>query len=250
MPRLVSQLLALLLWIGLWLTPASQASATALAPLRIVLGADTTGDQCQGPLAALLNELLTVRSQIAYQCDTAPWARAQTLVREHKRDALITTRNADRDRYTIATQIALIEAPLQLYTRYDHPRLAELQTIRKPLEAAPFRVLSYRGDSWAEQQLIAMGLPVDWSKDSSTVLKKLAAGRGDIYFQNRYDTDRLLRHLRLEQEVIALPTRFGTIARFLLIDRDSAFAADVERINYALHQMQQDGSLQRLQQAL
>jgi len=50
--------------------------------------------------------------------------------------------------------------------------------------------------------------------------------------------------------VIALPTRFGTIARFLLIDRDSAFAADVERINYALHQMQQDGSLQRLQQAL
>ena len=249
MPRLVPRLLALLLGIGSWLLPVSTASATTAEPLRIVLGADTTGDQCQGPLAALLHELLTVRSQIAFHCDTAPWARAQTLVREHKRDALITTRNADRDRYTIATEVALIEAPLQLYTRRDHPRLAELAAIRTPVDAAPFRILSYRGDSWAEQHLIAAGLTVDWSKDSSTVLKKLAAGRGDLYFQNRYDTNRLLRHLQLDQELIALPTPFGTIARYLLIDRDSAFAAEADRINQALHQMQQDGSLQRLQQA-
>lgn len=239
----IQRLVCLLLWL-------SSAAMAEPVPLRIVLGADSHGDQCQGPLAALLQELLVVRSGIAYVCDSAPWARAQTLVREHRRDALITTRNAERERYLQSTAIALIEAPLRLYTRRDHPRLAELKQIRAPVEASPFQILSYRGDSWAEQHLISAGLPVDWSKDSSTVLKKLVAGRGDLYFQNSYDTNRLIRQLNLQGQIIALPTAFDTISRYLMIDRDSAFAHQIGRINQALAAMQADGSLKRLQNPL
>lgn len=227
-------------------TLSTQLPVAAQPPLRIVLGQDLSGDQCQGLTGAVLREALTVRNGITFQCDSMPWARAQMMLKSAERDALVALPTDERAAYTRAGTEPVISARLMLFTHANHAQLAAIRQIKTLADAKPFRVMSYRGDGWAQQQLGAAGVAVEWSEDSSTVLRKLVSGRGDLYFQTDKDTWAQIKQLQLTDSIVALPTEFGLINRHLLIRSGSAYVADLPRIDAALQAMKKDGSWAKL----
>ncbi len=238
---------ALLCWLVVMPLLAG-ASDVSTAPLRIVLGEDSRENQCESATGALLRELLQLRNGIAFECSVMPWQRAQLSVKSGERDALVALPTTERLQYAVASQVPVIKARMVAFTRADHPQMAALRLLRTPIDAKPYRILSYRADGWAQQQLVPLGLAIEWSEDSATVLKKLAAARGDLFFQNDVDTRRLIRQLGLEQTLLQLPMDFGRIDRHLLIRRDHPATALLPKLDASLRQMHADGSIKRIEQ--
>lgn len=240
-----------------WLSPAMLVCLLAMfspgihatpAPLvRIVFGEEAIEDQCQSVAGNTLREAFT-RAGVEMHCETLPWERAQMLVKAGERDAFLASQNAERASYAVASKEAVLRSRMVLFAASNHPKLAELRQIRTLAELKPFRVLSYRGDGWAKAHLLPLGIKVEWSEDPSTVLRKIASGRGDVFVQTDQDTLRLLRQLKLDQQITMLATPFGTVEHFLMVSKISPQLDLLPRFDAAIRAMRQDGTLQRLQQ--
>ncbi len=81
----------------------------------------------KGSLLAVMDELLGNRLKLSVQHAAYPWARAQAMVKAGQADGFVTAATPERAQYTIATTEWLYQSRLTLFTRANHPRLAELQ---------------------------------------------------------------------------------------------------------------------------
>ncbi len=222
------------------------STPTAQPALRIVFGEESAEDQCQGFAGEILREALTHRAGVKLVCDSLPWERAQLMVKAGQRDAFLSTKNADRASYTVAGNEPVLTSRMVIFTSTRHPKLAALQQIKTVAELKPYRVLTYRGDGWAKSHLLPAGINVEFSEDPSTVLRKLASGRGDLFVQTDVDTSRLIQQLNLDAQLTMLPNAFGVVQHFLMISKLSPWQSAQPRFDAAFRAMRADGTLERM----
>ncbi len=237
--------ICLIAWMAV--TLSGQAS-DALPPLRIVLGETEIDEQCQTLAGDILHEALVARAGLNIVCDSQPWARAQVMVQQGERDAMLTVRTSERDRYTRTGEVPAMTLNIVMFTRRQHPLLSSLQKIRHLSELAPYQVLSYHGDGWSKKHLAPLSIPIEYSDDLRSVLLKLSRGRGDVFLQSDLDTWQQIRWLKLDTELIMLPTAFEALPYYLLIRSGSPYVEKLPKMDQAFAAMQFDGSLDKLYQ--
>ncbi|NQD38865.1 transporter substrate-binding domain-containing protein [Permianibacter sp. IMCC34836] len=227
---------------------ADTASSPALSPLRLVFGEEASQDQCRGMSAQVLEEVLSKRLGIEFSCETLPWPRAQLMVKDGERDAFLSTRTDERASYSVSSNEPVLTYRMRLFTSRLHPQLQTLREVKTLADLQPFVALTYRGDGWAKKHLVPAGIRIEWSESPGTVLRMLAAGRGDFYVQTDLDTELQIRRMKLDNRLISLPQEFGTAEIYLMIGKTSPYVDKLPAIDAALQVMKKDGSWQRIYQ--
>ncbi|NQD38866.1 transporter substrate-binding domain-containing protein [Permianibacter sp. IMCC34836] len=227
---------------------SNAAAIEALPPLHVVFGEEATQDQCKGMAQQVLEEALSKRAGIAFDCEAMPWERAQLMVKGGERDAFVTTKTAERASYTVAGNEPVLTYRMVMFTSATHPKLAALREIKTLADVLPYQVLTYRGDGWAKNNLLPAGIKVELSEGPSAVLKKIAAGRGDLFFQTDWDTRQQIKRMNLDKLVIELPQEFGTAYFYLMIGKNSPYVKMLAKIDAQILAMKKDGSWERIYQ--
>ncbi len=198
----------------------------------------------QGTLPTVLDELLGQRLKLSVQHAAYPWARAQAMVKAGQADGFVTAETPERMQYTVATSEWLYQTRLTLFTRADHPRLAELQKLRGMEELADTKIGSYMGHGWVQAKL--GHLKVYYATDRETALRMLLAKRFDVVADVSVSARKGIENMGLETRVLELPITLDASEARLLIGKTSPLLNHIQAINDAIRTMKTDGTLARL----
>jgi hypothetical protein len=107
-------------------------------------------------------------------------------------------------------------------------------------------LLSYLGDGWARAHLENAGFQVAWSRDLATVLKQLAAQRGDLCISAEVEAMPLIHAMGIEDQVIMLPEVLDTLEFKIQISKLSPHLSKLPVIDAAIRSMHADGTIERI----
>lgn len=198
----------------------------------------------RGILVDLLTEALQERLAVPVSHQGFPWSRAQRMVQQGLADALCTVPTAERLAYAAASREAVASSTFTLFTRRDHPRLAELKQARTLDDLREFALIHYEGSSWAREHLTAS--PVIWTISQAHALRMVAAGRGDGFIDASEPLRINIRTLNLTRQLVELPQVFDTQAFHLLIRMDNPAREILPRFDAVLRRMRAEKANARI----
>lgn len=220
------------------------------APLQLVVASiDNSPSAAIVPCSALyfvIAKQALERAHIAYTCEALPWKRAQLMVQQGERDALVTLATDERAAYSQASHEIVYKVHLVAFINALHPQREQLAKLSTIEQLRHWRVLSYLGDGWAKSHLEDAGITVDWSRDRVTVLDKLIALHGDLWIADYISAVPLIRAMNKQKAIAMLADDFGTYNFRFLIGRHSTYLARLSAIDAALKSMREDGTSARL----
>ena len=236
-------LLALILLLGCVQPSAGQGPLT-VAHTFFEPFAWSEGSTSKGIYVDVLTEAIKNRLGIPVQFIQYPWKRAQLLVQNGRYDSFVTLVTPARLAYTDACQVPVVVATMGVFTYANHPRLEEMKTIRQVSDLAGYRLTTYLGHGWAQKHLA--GFNVDYSGvDLKSVLRMIAARRGDLTVEPVEVVVYNLRKLGLKKEVIRVPgVSFGRLEFKLMISKQSPYHGIIPELDHVMAGMAEDGSLQ------
>jgi polar amino acid transport system substrate-binding protein len=179
------------------------------------------GGALKGILVDVLDEVIGRRLGQACRHEGLPWPRAQSLVERGERDAICTIATSQRLAYAVAAEVPVVSAPICVFLRADHPRLAAYAQARDlaELRALQPTVLSYSANGWAKDRLAEFN--VEWGGDFNSALKMLLARRGDIMVENSLVMQHSLKRLSGGGLLRRLPNALDQAHFQLLVGRQS-----------------------------
>lgn len=203
-------------------------------------------EQMRGIFIDVIDEALTNRLGISVTHEGYPWKRAQAMVQNGEADGMCTIITPERLAYAQGTTIPIITANFKMFTAANHPRLDQLQQVKTLQDLTAFKLVDVLGSGWAEQNLKDMD--VHFVASYQQVFLLLESGRDDVAIRNDWQTRYMVKKLGFEGKIIALPQPMTPEAQpySILIGKKSPFAAQIERLNAVLKQMEQDGTLQMI----
>jgi polar amino acid transport system substrate-binding protein len=212
--------------------------ADRLAPISFV-----EQGRVRGAWVAVMEELGR-RLQLRVDHQAYPWARAQIMVKTGRADGMVTTANAERLSYALASQEVLLLNETRIFVRPSHPQFEALQAVREPAGLAGFKVTSYLGNGWLRARMPEG--QVKWLRTLDDVLQ-LAAREPDLVLVEGERLMRpVLRRLQLEQAFVAVGAPLDQTSTRLLIARRSPHAEQLAAFDQTLALMRKDGSLARI----
>ena len=199
----------------------------------------------QGLLIDLMNEALQVRMGVPVRHEGYPWKRAQQRVKDGLADAFVTGATEERRTYTaISTEPVFVDEDV-LYTWRGHPRMAELRSVTSVRDLSSFKIVTYLGNGWAEQNL--EGMDVRWLARQRTVLEMLSKRRGDVTIENALVTSAALSRLGLGEDVVRVPGVVMTdYAYSLCINRRSPHVGLLRDFDRVIRAMRAEGIVDRI----
>ena len=244
--------LALVLALAAGVSPMFQAHAEELKFVYF----DTYEPFSFGEQAAVKGMLIDVVTEAVSRVEggyTAthtglPWKRAQAMVEAGEADGFITTATAERKAYATFTEHQGLLGRRALFYAPENPKREAIEAAASVEDVAAFTVVDYLGNGWAKSNLEDKGVKINWVSDSETVLKVVAAQRGDVHVGN-YDTGRITRDkLGMTNEVAAKPIDFMAPVEMRIGIRNSyPNAAElVGKLNTALEAMHADGTVEAI----
>lgn len=196
-----------------------------------------------GLFVDLVDELFVNRLGIAVRYTEYPWARAQEQVKNGIEDAYISTPTPERKSYTIPLKTPLLMMDKVLFTYKNHPDIKTMKKITDIAELKHYRVLDYQGNGWAKKHLVDDNkIAVEFSEGFESVLKKLAARRGDIIVENPQLVSFNLQLIGLKESVVKIPVTFDSAPFTLCISQQSQYKNIIDKIETALQEMKDDGT--------
>lgn len=198
-----------------------------------------------GVLIDIAEELVHNRLGVKISHQGYPWKRSQHLVRMGKADALITN-GPMRKEWAEHSSEVVVNLQHMLYVKAGGPKLDRLKRVRTIDDLKPFTLVDERGSAWAEKNLIGRGIKVHWVADHDTMYRLVAKGRVDavayIDIMARYH----IKILGLQAQLIELPLDTIPVPFHIVIGKKSPYVKMLPKIDEAIRQMRQDGTLQKI----
>ena len=203
--------------------------------------------ETKGVFIDMVEEILGNRLGYKIVYTEYPWKRAQQKVHDGKEDAYITTPTPERLKYTEVGDNPLIVMQKSVFTYVDNPRIERLKNIKKFEDLREFKVLDYLGNGWSEKRLVEeTGILPDYSPSIDSVLKKLAAKRGDIFIEDSTIVNYNMRILGLSDKIVELPVVLESTEFKLCVSKKSSFKNNLDKIDKIISDMTKDGSLTKI----
>lgn len=234
-----------LIWLCLCTALLAPAQAQPLAPLRVVTTETPGKDPCALPQFVIFKQAMD-RLQRSYVCEAMPWARAQRMVEEGQRDAMITYPSAARLLYSQASLEPVIQVEQRLFTSRHHPQRKLLDQVRELADLKPWLAVTYLGDGWSTQHLQPLNIKIHHTKTLDHAFRMLALGRADFTIESDIYARADLQRLGLRDDVVMLSPVFGQVAYHLLINKDSPHLELLPLLDASLVAMKNDGTLDKI----
>ena len=198
----------------------------------------------QGILIDVLNESLQVRMKIPVTHSGYPWARAQRMVQVGEADAFVTVPTPERKTYTNVSTEPVVIATFTIFVKKGYPKAEALKKIKTPSELKGYRIGHYLGSGWAEKNLA--GMKPDLTSSLDLTLKKLAAGRFDVFTDVSQVVRYRIKELGFENQIIELPNIIDSSTFNLCIRKNSQYADIIPRFDETIRKMREEGKLQEI----
>jgi polar amino acid transport system substrate-binding protein len=199
----------------------------------------------QGILIDIADELLQNRLGIKVSHQGHPWQRSQHLVRMGKADALITN-GPMRQEWAVHSSEVVLKLQHMLYVKAGGPKLDRLKKVRTIDDLKSFTLVDERGSAWAEKNLVERGIEVHWVADKDTMFRLVAKGRVDAVAYIDILARYYIKILGLQAQFIELPLDTVPVPLHIVIGKRSSYRKVVPKIDWAIRQMEQDGTLQKI----
>jgi polar amino acid transport system substrate-binding protein len=208
---------------------------------------DKDTQETKGVFIDMVEEILGNRLGYKIVYTEYPWKRAQLQVHNGKEDAYITTPTPERLKHTEIGDKPLIVMQKVIFTYSNNPKIELLRNIKNFEDLRQFKVLDYLGNGWGKKRLVEeTGISPDYSPSVDSVLKKLAAKRGDIFIEDSTIVNYNIRLLGLSNETVELPVILEATEFKLCVSKKSSFKNDNDKIDKIISEMVKDGALTRI----
>ena len=208
---------------------------------------DKDTQETKGVFIDMIEEILGNRLGYKIVYTEYPWKRAQLQVHNGKEDAYITTPTSERLKYTEVGEKPFIVMQKVIFTYSNNPKIELLRNIKNFEDLRQFKVLDYLGNGWGKKRLVEETvISPDYSPTIDSVLKKLAAKRGDIFIEDSTIVNYNIRILGLSKEIVELPIILETTEFKLCISKKSSFKNDIDKVDKIISDMIKDGALTRI----
>ena len=191
------------------------------------------------------------RLGIPLKVELYPWSRAQKILTEGAGDGMVTVLTDKRKPYVISSDPVLLAAE-QIFANESNPRIDEIMAIRSLQELRSFRIVETIGSGWTDENL--QEAEIIWVPDMDNAFLMLITNRADIYIANGFTGAYFIRK-RVSigdsfsegyKHIITNPYPLNTVAFRLLVKEDSPYVRIIDDFNSTIHQMQLDGTIQRI----
>ncbi|MFH1913281.1 MAG: transporter substrate-binding domain-containing protein [Pseudomonadota bacterium] len=166
-----------------------------------------------GILVDCMDELLGARMGLTLTHRGLDWPSAQAMLESGQGDVLCTNPTAARRKYTLFTDMPVVESLPSIFCAVDNPRLAEIDAVTDLDGLRPFRQVDYAGNGWATQTFSADHAIT--SVDSlSTALSMVASLEADIFVGNSLAALHTIREAGLKDRMRARELPVGEPSSF------------------------------------
>ena len=192
----------------------------------------------------LFDQELGIRVAIAVY----PWKRCQAMVRTGSADIMVTIPTAERLKYAITHNRPIWTKRRILYTYSGHPRIDAIGQIDglAAIRNGGYRVISYLGNGWIENQVKGSGIPVTFANSVNGMYRMLAAKRGDLIIEERSLAAPRIIDLGLIGKIIETSGVGSESGFHILISRKSTHAAHIDQLDRGVEAMRQSGRLSQI----
>lgn len=227
--------------------PAFVRYATAESPPFLVSDRSRSSG-VSGLWADVLNEILSKRMGLPWNCVLLPWKRVQADVQSGNADLIITVPSEERLAYAIATNHPVFEGYLHVYTYKGHPKIKEIRRIQGvgDIQRLGLVPVTNLGNNWHRENIDVAGIPTHYAPADENIARFLAARRADIMIELPATMNPMVKSLGLAQSIEMTPARFGPIGFHILVGRKSPLASSMDALNQAVDRFIQDGTRKHL----
>jgi ABC-type amino acid transport substrate-binding protein len=200
----------------------------------------------RGVYIDILKQIFEVPLRVPVIYVDYPWKRAQTAVKEGLADVMITVATPDRLQYALKSELPVLEMYLHVYTYRDHPRLAEISTIRSGDDILKMRLkpVTNLGNVWHKNNIDHLGVETHYVPSEENAFLFLAARRADITIEPLIAGNYLIKQLDLAERIIPTNARFGPLRFYLLLSKKSPFLQRMQEIDQTIDTLHQSGRMQ------
>ncbi|OVE74413.1 hypothetical protein BVX93_00035 [bacterium B13(2017)] len=198
----------------------------------------------QGILIDVLNEVVQKRLKIRVSHRGYPWARAQNMVRVGKADAFVTVPTSERRKYTEISKEPVVIATFTLFVKSDSPQINDFKAVKTVFDLKRFKIGHYKGSGWAEKNL--SGMNVDIAPSVDLTLKKLVAGRFDVFIDVSQVIRYKIKEMGLQNQIKEIPNIIDSSTFNLCIGKNSSYANILPIFDEILRKMKEEGKLQEI----
>jgi polar amino acid transport system substrate-binding protein len=204
--------------------------------------------QMRGILIDALNEAIGKRMKISIAHKGYPWARAQNEVQRGTADAFVTNPTPTRREYTEVSKEAVIRPEYKIFTRFDHPRISEIQTLRSFDQLVGFKAGTMIGNNLWKSMVEEKSIPVEteFVATLELVLKKISAGRNDLTVEAAEIIHYEIKKAGLVGRIIEMPHSLHQGNFVLCIGEQSPFVSVLPQFDAIIREMREDGTLQMI----
>ncbi len=193
----------------------------------------------------IITEAVEKRLGVPLVWTAYPWIRCQENVKTGLDDAILTVPTEDRARYSVTHQKPFYVKDLHVFTAVDHPRLADIMSIRTiaDIKRLHLSVVTYSGNGWHKSMIESQGIKTYETPHLQNVWLMLVKKRADLVIEWPPGALPHLLRLRLDNEVIDTGTVLSSMSFHLLIRKDCAHTAILDRFDETIAAMQRDGTI-------
>lgn len=208
----------------------------------------------EGKEAGIIYDLVTtifsiMEKELRYEL--FPWKRAQKTVAAGIADAMVTIPTEERLNFLLASE-PIVTIDFTVHYNNHNAKRDDILAVKTINELAPFQLIDYQGDGWAEENL--KGNKVIWAPSYTSAIGMLALNRGDIFLD---DILSIKAHVKkqienepwMKKKLSDIKHGYHvlyTVPLCLLIRKDSQYIGLIKAFNQTLQAIKISGEYQRI----
>jgi polar amino acid transport system substrate-binding protein len=206
--------------------------------------ADENGEM-RGFFYEIITEAIEKRMGLKVIWTAYPWPRCQENIKAGKEDAILTVPTEERAAYTVTHEDPFYEKTLHLFTYMDHPKMAEIEKIKKikDLKKGNFSVITYIGNGWHQEHVASLGIKTYETAYLKNVWKMLSEKRGDTVIEWPPGAWPDIRRVGVSANIVDTNIILGKMPFHVLVRKSSSWVTLLSDFNRTIKEMKKDGTL-------
>lgn len=200
----------------------------------------------EGGMRGILVDLMAeVAAQAGYDFQplARPLPRVQSEVESGATDGMCLVATPARLKYAVPSAEPLTSGLVTLFVRRDSPKRAQLEQIRSldDLAKTDVTVIAIEGNGWIKHNIESRGIRTVFANGTIGTVRMLVGGRGDVIVDMSHQINWIMKHVDGGTEIEELPPVMDRVDWHLLISKKSPVAADMPRLDAAIHDLKANG---------
>lgn len=174
-----------------------------------------------------------------------PWKRCQRMVKSGEADIMVTIPTTERRKYSVTHNRPIWVKRRILYTFREHPRIHEIHLLNglASIKNGGYRVISYLGNGWTENEVQGVGIPVSFATTVDGMYRMLASKRGDLIIEEKILAAPHIVDLGLSEKIVETNGVGSESGFHILIGKKSAYASLISALDREIEDMRKQGRL-------